>query len=100
MTRILEKLPEGTSAKFKYVLDEFWFLMSLGIFNHILEKSNSMGISYEESSLGINSLSRFSESTVRILEILENVAGRTKSTTFATLTLSFIHLKSWKQQKV
>ena len=46
-----------------------------------------MGMPYEKSSFGINSLSRFSESTVRNLEILENVAGRTKSTTFATLTL-------------
>ena len=61
--------------------------MSLGIFKQILVESNSMGIPYEESSFGINSLSRFSESTVRILELLENVAGRTKSTTFATLTL-------------
>ena len=52
-------------------------------------QTNSCGIKFygKESSFGINSLSRFSESTVRILEILENVAGRTKSTTFATLTL-------------
>ena len=61
--------------------------MSLGIFKQILVESNSMGIPYEESSFGINSLSRFSESTLRILELLENVSGRTKSTTFATLTL-------------
>ena len=67
--------------------------MSLGIFKQILVDSNSMVIPYEESSFGINSLSRFSESTVRILELLENVAERTKSTTFASLTLLLHSLK-------
>ena len=87
MTRILEKLPEGTFAKFKYVLDEFCSLCHLESSNKFLWNQILWEFPMRNQVFGINSLSRFSESTVRIIEILENVVGKTKSTTFATLTL-------------
>ena len=85
--RILEKLPEGTFAKFKYVLDELCSLCHLESSNKFLWNQILWEFPMRNQVFGINSLSRFIESTFRILEILENVSVRTKSTTFATFTL-------------
>ena len=74
-------------AKFKYVLDEFSSLCHLDSSNKFLWKQFLWEFPMRNQVFGINSLSRFSESTFRILEILENVSVRTKSTTFATFTL-------------